>query len=144
MWGLASGVGFGVNEGILYSETFYNGISPAMMYVTRFVSCVAVHAIWSASAGLSLYFTQSLLNQLPEWYEKAVVMLRVLIVVMFLHGLFDTLLTQQLNAPALMVAAASIIWLGWQIEKARKGEMQAPQPAPELPKFDLASLAPQE
>ena len=52
MWGLASGVGFGVNEGILYSETFYNGITPAMQYVVRFVSCVALHAIWSASAGV--------------------------------------------------------------------------------------------
>ncbi|HEV2946388.1 MAG TPA: PrsW family glutamic-type intramembrane protease [Gemmataceae bacterium] len=143
MWGLASGVGFGVNEGILYSETFYNGITPAMQYVVRFVSCVALHAIWSASAGLSLYFTQPLLNQFSEWYEKAVVMLRVLIVVMFLHGLFDALLTRELRAPALLVAAASIAWLGWQIESARKQEMRVAQPAPELPKIDLASLAPQ-
>lgn len=143
MWGLASGVGFGVNEGILYSETFYNGITPAMQYVVRFVSCVALHAIWSASAGLSLYFTQSLLNQFSEWYEKAVVMLRVLIVVMFLHGLFDALLTQDLAAPALMVAAASIAWLGWQIEFARKQEIRGPLPAPELPKLDFASLVPQ-
>jgi RsiW-degrading membrane proteinase PrsW (M82 family) len=146
MWGLASGVGFGVNEGILYSETFYNGITNAMQYVVRFVSCVALHAIWTASAGLSLYFTQSLLNQFSEWYEKAVVMLRVLIIVMFFHGLFDALLTRDMRAPALLVAAASIIWLGWQIENARKQEMQVVQPAPqpELPKIDWASLAPQE
>jgi protease PrsW len=143
MWGLASGVGFGVNEGILYSETFYNGIAPAMQYVVRFVSCVALHAIWSASAGLSLYFTQPLLNQFSEWYEKAVVMLRVLIVVMFLHGLFDALLTREMRAPALLVAAASIVWLGWQIESARRQEMRVVQPAPELPKIDLASLVPQ-
>src|SRR5260370_11662416 len=58
MWGLASGIGFGVNEGIFYSEMFYNGIAPAMEYVVRFASCVALHAIWCASAGLSLYFTQ--------------------------------------------------------------------------------------
>lgn len=143
MWGLASGVGFGVNEGILYSEMLYNGVTPAMQYVVRFVSCVALHAIWSASAGLSLYFTQSLLNQFSEWYEKGVVMLRVLIVVMFLHGLFDALLTQDLRAPALMVAAASIVWLGWQIEFVRKKEMQPAVPEPELPKVDFASLVPQ-
>jgi hypothetical protein len=70
-------------------------------------------------------------------------MLRVLIIVMFLHGLFDALLTREMQAPALMVAAASMVWLGWQIEKARKGEMQVAPKAPELPKFDLASLAPQ-
>jgi protease PrsW len=143
LWGLASGVGFGVNEGILYSETFYNGIGSSMQYVVRFVSCVALHAIWSASAGISLYYTQSLLNQMSEWYEKAVVMLRVLIVVMFLHGLFDALLTRELKAPALMVAAASFIWLTYQIENTRKKETSVAQPAPVLPPIDLASLAPQ-
>jgi RsiW-degrading membrane proteinase PrsW (M82 family) len=144
MWGLASGVGFGVNEGILYSETFYNGISPAWQYLERFASCVALHAIWSASAGLSLYFTQSLLNQFSEWYEKAVVMLRVLIIVMFLHGLFDALLFSDMRAPALMVAAGSIIWLGVQIENARKKEMKPAEPAvSELPKIDFAALLPQ-
>ena len=144
LWGLASGVGFGVNEGILYSETFYNGITSSMQYVVRFVSCVALHAIWSASAGVSLYHTQNLINQFTEWYEKLVVMLRVLIVVMFLHGLFDALLTREMKAPALMVAAASIIWLGWQIESTRKQEINPVQPAaPALPPLDLASLAPQ-
>jgi RsiW-degrading membrane proteinase PrsW (M82 family) len=145
MWGLASGVGFGVNEGIFYSETFYNGIAPVMDYVVRFVSCVAIHAIWSASAGLSLYFTQSLLNQMPLWYEKAVVMLRVLIVVMFLHGLFDALLTRDMTAPALMVAAASMVWLGLQIENARKKEMrqQVESSVPEAPKIDWAAVIPQ-
>ena len=144
LWGLASGVGFGVNEGILYSETFYNGITSSMQYVVRFVSCVALHAIWSASAGVSLYHTQNLINQFTEWYEKLVVMLRVLIVVMFLHGLFDALLTREMKAPALMVAAASIIWLGCQIESTRKQEINPVQPAaPALPPLDLASLAPQ-
>src|SRR5207244_5234384 len=144
LWGLASGVGFGVNEGILYSETFYNGITSSMQYVVRFVSCVGLHAIWSASAGISLYHTQSLINQMTEWYEKLVVMLRVLIVVMFLHGLFDALLTRELKAPALMVAAASMIWLAWQIESTRKKEISAatqPAPAP-VPQLDLASLLP--
>jgi RsiW-degrading membrane proteinase PrsW (M82 family) len=142
LWGLASGVGFGVNEGILYSETFYNGIFSSMQYVVRFVSCVALHAIWSASAGISLYHTQTLINQFTEWYEKLVVMLRVLIIVMFLHGLFDALLTREMKALALIVAAGSIAWLGWQIETTRKQETEVPQPAPALPALDLASLAP--
>jgi RsiW-degrading membrane proteinase PrsW (M82 family) len=143
LWGLASGVGFGVNEGVLYSENLYNGIASSMHYIVRFASCVALHAIWSASAGVSLYHTQDLINQFTEWYEKLVVMLRVLIVVMFLHGLFDALLTREMKAPALMVAAASIVWLGWQIESTRKKEMTVAEPTPALPPLDLASLAPE-
>jgi RsiW-degrading membrane proteinase PrsW (M82 family) len=143
LWGLASGVGFGVNEGILYSENLYNGITPSMHYVVRFVSCVALHAIWSASAGISLYHTQSLINQMTALYEKLVVMLRVLIVVMFLHGLFDALLTREFKAPALMVAAASMVWLGWQIENTRKKEISAAdQPTQAVSQLDLASLLP--
>ena len=81
---------------------------------------------------------------MPLWYEKAVVMLRVLIVVMFLHGLFDALLTRDMTAPALMVAAASIVWLGIQIENARKKEMrQQVEATLEQPKIDFAVLLPQ-
>ena len=43
LWGLASGAGFGVSEGIMYSANHYNGVSPAAIYVVRFVSCVALH-----------------------------------------------------------------------------------------------------
>ena len=39
-WGLASGIGFGVSEGIMYSADSYNGVSGPGIYVVRFVSCV--------------------------------------------------------------------------------------------------------
>jgi RsiW-degrading membrane proteinase PrsW (M82 family) len=45
LWGLASGVGFGVAEGIMYSQSFYNGVSGWDIYVVRFISCVALHAL---------------------------------------------------------------------------------------------------
>ena len=54
LWGLASGAGFGVAEGVFYSQQFYNGVSELDSYFVRFLSCVALHAIWSASAALSL------------------------------------------------------------------------------------------
>jgi hypothetical protein len=54
LWGLASGAGFGISEGILYSENIYNGISGRDIYLIRFASCVALHAVWTASVGITL------------------------------------------------------------------------------------------
>ncbi len=38
LWGLASGVGFGVSVGVMYSARYYNGVGPASIYLVRFVS----------------------------------------------------------------------------------------------------------
>src|SRR5262249_41045022 len=46
LWGLASGAGFGIAEGISYSSNYYNGIAGPGIYVVRFISCVALHALW--------------------------------------------------------------------------------------------------
>ena len=51
---LASGIGFGVSEGIMYSTRYYNGIVGVDLYFVRFISCVALHAIWTASVAISL------------------------------------------------------------------------------------------
>jgi RsiW-degrading membrane proteinase PrsW (M82 family) len=64
LWGLASGVGFGVSEGIVYSETMYNGIFTMDAYLVRFLSCVVLHAVWTASAALALFHNQEMLAQL--------------------------------------------------------------------------------
>ena len=60
----------------------------------------------------------------------AMILARVLIVVMFLHGLFDTLLTRDIKLPALMAAVVSFRWLAWQIEHTRSREATAVQAAP--------------
>ena len=122
LWGLAAGVGFGVSEGITYSSDFYNGISTGGIYVVRFISCVALHAVWSASAGITIWKWQELIQGEREWYEWPIPVLRVIGVVMILHGLYDTLLKKQLNGLALLVAAGSFCWLAWQIERARAEE----------------------
>jgi RsiW-degrading membrane proteinase PrsW (M82 family) len=168
-WGLASGVGFGVSEGITYSADLYNGICSAEIYVVRFLSCVALHAVWSASAGISLFHCQHLLAEMqrgrgpknPAFYARqesgsvvpvwgmldapsprvspeagerlalfAMIMARVLIVVMFLHGLYDSLLTRDIKLPALLVAIVSFSWLAWQIEHTRSKEAAPVAPAP--------------
>ncbi len=50
--GIASGVGFGVSEGIMYSGSFYNGIEGIDIYLVRFISCVGLHGIWAASMAI--------------------------------------------------------------------------------------------
>jgi hypothetical protein len=45
LWGMASGIGFGIAEGIMYSGRYYNGVAGADIHYVRFLSCVALHAI---------------------------------------------------------------------------------------------------
>lgn len=123
-WGLASGVGFGVAEGIMYSSRYYNGISPLSMYVVRFVSCVALHAIWSASAGIVLWRRQETIQGDLDWTNYAIAVLQILAVPMVLHGLYDTLLKQDLDLWALGVGVATFAWFAIQVEMARGSEAE--------------------
>jgi RsiW-degrading membrane proteinase PrsW (M82 family) len=135
LWGLASGVGFGVAEGITYSVRHYNGIATADTYLTRFAACVALHAVWSGSVGITLFnYRRSVSKAVNaimygdikeedyDWDEILMPTAQVLGVAMVLHGLYDTLLTQQMVLPALVVALVSFAWLGFQIESAREEE----------------------
>ncbi len=122
LWGLATGVGFGVSEGITYSADFYNGISSGGIYVVRFVSCVALHAIWSAAVAITIYKNQALLQGETEWFPYCVSVVRMVAVPMVLHGLYDTLLKKEMTGVALLVALVSFGWLAWQIEWTRGHE----------------------
>jgi RsiW-degrading membrane proteinase PrsW (M82 family) len=119
LWGLASGIGFGVSEGIMYAGDKYNGIGGVDIYIVRFISCVALHAMWSASVGITLNARQETLQGEMEWHEYGLAMLRILAVPMVLHGFYDTLLKKDMNALALVVAVISFAWLAWKIESAR-------------------------
>jgi RsiW-degrading membrane proteinase PrsW (M82 family) len=151
LWGMASGVGFGVAEGLLYSTRMYHGVAPAEFYLVRFASCVALHAVWSASVGITIFQARAVVSRVVgavvfggnfRWEEIAWPLLRVLGVAMALHGLYDALLTEQWIVPALLVALVSFGWLGWQVESAREQdarEAQAPvAPAPPPSNFALA------
>jgi hypothetical protein len=150
LWGMASGAGFGISEGVMYSTTFYNGIEPFMDYVVRFASCVASHAVWTALAGIALYRNQDLFQELfgrppvEEMYRGpdhkpdedearnwsvlfGMALIRVLVGVMFLHGLDDAALTKDMYFLALLTDIASFAFLAWQIERCRREE------SPEMP-----------
>lgn len=122
LWGLASGVGFGISEGIMYSSSHYNGISPASAYIIRFISCVGLHAIWSASVGITAYRCRDMIEEAGDAAAWGLVLVRVVAVPMVLHGLYDTLLKKDYNVWALLVGLISFAWLAWQIESARGNE----------------------
>lgn len=118
--GLASGVGFGVAEGIMYSSDFYNGVSTWLIYLVRFTSCVSLHAIWSGSVGVMLYYNQDDLQEIDAVSALRFVGL-YLGMSMVLHGLYDTLLKKEYEVLALLVAAASFAWMAgvWAYCRAR-------------------------
>jgi RsiW-degrading membrane proteinase PrsW (M82 family) len=113
IWGLASGAGFGIAEGIMYSARYYNGIHGSGIYVVRFLSCVALHAIWTGSVAITLYLRRNTFDGLGAWYEWIGPLLAVVAVPMVLHGLYDTCLKREMNGIALLVAAASFGWLAF-------------------------------
>jgi RsiW-degrading membrane proteinase PrsW (M82 family) len=117
LWGLASGAGFGISEGIMYSSRYYNGVSGADMYVVRFISCVALHALWTGSVAITLNQRQSLLQGAENWYDYVPRLYVIVGVPMILHGLYDTLLKKDLNAWALGVAVLSFLFLAFQISR---------------------------
>jgi RsiW-degrading membrane proteinase PrsW (M82 family) len=113
IWGLASGAGFGIAEGLLYSSRYYNGISGPWLYVVRFVSCVALHAIWTGSVAITLYLRRDLFDKAERWRDWIAPTLVIVAVPMLLHGLYDTSLKRDMNWLALLVAAASFGWLAF-------------------------------
>ena len=122
MWGLASGVGFGVAEGILYSSQYYNGLLSGEIYLIRFVSCVALHAVWTAAAALLIWSNQEEFNSIEGWGDLALKVLMVLGVPMVLHGLYDTMLKKEMQPWALLVALLSFVWLAILVEYTRRQE----------------------
>jgi RsiW-degrading membrane proteinase PrsW (M82 family) len=119
IWGLASGAGFGIAEGIMYSKRYYNGISGADIYAVRFVSCVALHAIWTGSVAITLYLKRDMFNRLDTWHEWIAPILFVIGVPMILHGLYDTCLKKDHSGMALLVALASFGYLAFLNSRLR-------------------------
>jgi RsiW-degrading membrane proteinase PrsW (M82 family) len=115
-WGLASGVGFGVAEGIMYASSYYNGIATPTIYLVRFTACVALHATWSGSAAIMIWRERAFFASSWEWSDMSLKLLFVLGVPMTLHGLYDTLLKKEMIAFALPAALASFGWLAYLME----------------------------
>jgi len=110
-WGMASGIGFGVAEGLMYCSQFYNGIATADIYLLRFTSCVALHAVWTGASGLVVWGLREPLADEWDWGYMMNLVFRVLLVPTVLHGLYNTLLKVELHGLALVVGAVSFAWL---------------------------------
>src|SRR5262249_20877134 len=113
LWGLASGAGFGIAEAIMYSGRYYNGIHGPEIYLVRFISCVALHALWTGSVGITLNQRQHLIQEDISWYEYIPRVVLIVGVPVILHGLYDTFLKKDINAGALAVAIGSFLWLAF-------------------------------
>jgi RsiW-degrading membrane proteinase PrsW (M82 family)/DNA-directed RNA polymerase subunit RPC12/RpoP len=117
LWGLASGAGFGIAEGVMYSRDFYNGIGGADVYLVRFLSCVALHAVWTGAVAVTLHQNQALIQKEMSWYEFIPPLVFIVGIPMVLHGLYDTLLKQRMEGAALVVAVASFLYLAFRIRR---------------------------
>jgi RsiW-degrading membrane proteinase PrsW (M82 family) len=121
--GLASGVGFGVSEGITYSADSYNGIATGMIYLVRFASCVALHSMWAGAVALVMCRNQDYVGGDGfDWGDAGNFVLHYLAIAMVLHGLYDTLLKKEHEFWALAIAAISFGWLVWLVRRARSEE----------------------
>ena len=114
--GLASGVGFGVSEGITYSADSYNGIAVGMTYLVRFASCVALHSIWAGAVAIVMNRNQDYTGGDGfDWGDAGNFILHYLLIAMVLHGLYDTLLKKATTSsgPCRWPSPASAGWPGW-------------------------------
>jgi RsiW-degrading membrane proteinase PrsW (M82 family) len=125
VWGLAAGVGFGVSEGITYSSDHYNGVSTGGIYVVRFVSCVALHAVWSATNALFLWKRQTDIESIGGLFDWIVPLFITLGSSMVLHGLYDTMLKREMEIGALVTAVASFALFFWLYERVVSDEVEA-------------------
>jgi RsiW-degrading membrane proteinase PrsW (M82 family) len=108
----------------MYSSSYYNGIATGDIYFTRFISCVALHAAWTASVGVLAAQNQAGLNsEGSDWIFNILLIIGVPVV---LHGLYDTLLKRDMEMIALAVAVASFAWLAIVIERARATDDDVP------------------
>ena len=113
--GLASGVGFGVSEGITYSSDYYNGLTDGWIYLIRFASCVSLHAIWAGSVAILIYREDDYLEW--SWEAGFWFMVKYLLVAMILHGLYDTLLKKDYEILAFLTAIGSFLWFQWLLSR---------------------------
>lgn len=122
VWGLATGIGFGVSEGISYSSNFYNGISGGGIYVVRFISCVSLHAVWSATVAILIWKRQDRIHRLEKFYHWFPILFATLSSSMVIHGFYDTCLKKDYGTAALAAATISFGVFFWLYDRACREE----------------------
>ncbi len=128
IWGLASGVGFGLSEAISYSGAMYNGLLGSSIYWVRFLSCVGLHSMWAATVAIFMWRGRDEIEAAEDWTDFAVILGKYMFLAMLLHGLYDTLLKAELDLLALLVAIFSFfvfIFVMHNTQAATRGEEHA-------------------
>jgi RsiW-degrading membrane proteinase PrsW (M82 family) len=122
LWGMASGAGFGIAEAAGYATVYYNGILGPEIYAVRFLSCVALHAVWTGAVGITLHRRQARLQAAVTKSEYVWQVALIVAIPAVLHGLYDTMLTNDMIWGALGVAALSFVYLAWRIGRLNRGD----------------------
>jgi len=132
--GMASGVGFGLSEAILYAGR-YNGVEGYEIYLVRFLSAVTLHILLSGACAILIQRKQEhLLARGIDPINWLLTLLAIIIVPVFLHGLFNAFAKQEMTAGCLVVAVASFAWLAVLIRSSRAREMLVSAAIDEGPK----------
>lgn len=128
IWGLASGVGFGLSEAISYSGAMYNGLLGSSIYGVRFLSCVGLHSMWAATVAIFMWRGRDEIEAAEDWTDFAVILGKYMFLSMLLHGLYDTLMKAEFDLLALLVAIFSFfvfIFVMHNTQAATRGEEHA-------------------
>ena len=117
LWGLVSGAGFGVSEGIIY----YNGSATEGIYLVRFISCVAMHCAWAGAAAIIIWRRRDYFIGEMDWGDWVKAVFPAIFIPMVLHGLYDTLLKTDRVGWALVTGVVScILFVFCQEREARE------------------------
>ncbi len=122
--GMASGVGFGIAEGIDYCANHYNGIAPFSIYLVRFLSNVSHHAMLSGACGILIFRHRKHLGEWIHPYDWILTMTAIMLVPILLHGLFDAAFSSAYAALALLTWLATFAWLSYLITSSRNREVE--------------------
>ena len=120
--GMASGAGFGISEGIFYATRYYNGLEGADMYFVRFLSTVALHVMLSAACAIMIQRKQEHLMEDMDFINWTLTLMAIIIVPIFLHGLYNALSKHELQIAALFVSLGSFVWMWFLIRTSRGRE----------------------
>jgi RsiW-degrading membrane proteinase PrsW (M82 family) len=117
--GIASGIGFGSAEAILYANNLMNGAMGWEWYAARFISCAGFHGILSGVAALLVYrFAEQLdAGGFARAFWK---LIQIVAVAAVLHGIYNGSLGADQRLPALAANIAALLLLGWMSNNLRK------------------------
>jgi RsiW-degrading membrane proteinase PrsW (M82 family) len=123
-----------VSEGVHYCSSFYNGIFGADIYFVRFMSSAGLHIMLSGACGILIFRKRKFLDW-SDPFDSLLTLIAIMLVPIFLHGLFNTVLKVELDWLAIVVWLASFAWLAWLINESRKKENVSPIPVAAAPKL---------